>query len=284
MTLKEKFIDKMIKKFGNKFDFTDTNYLNSKTYVEIKCENNHIFGGIPNKILTYKIPCDKCRKEYQLKINKHEFLIKANITHNNRYIYPLDDYINNKQKIKILCSVHGVFYMRPDLHIYQKQGCPNCYIDTLITVDKLKEKANKVHNNIYDYSNITKIPNDYIIEIICNKHGKFTQNMYNHLTGQGCPLCNNSKGENVIERYLIENNISYIKQKKFEKCKNKRCLPFDFYLPEKNTCIEYDGYYHFIGNVYIENNDNIKNIYCQENGIKLIRINLSNINKLDFLL
>lgn len=67
----------------------------------------------------------------------------------------------------------------------------------------------------------------------------------NILQGTGCPVCNLSHGERQIRRWLCNNNISYILQKTFEDCKNKKQLPFDFYLPEYNICIEYDGEQHF---------------------------------------
>lgn len=60
----------------------------------------------------------------------------------------------------------------------------------------------------------------------------------------GCPHCKTSKGERRVEQYLKENNIEYNKQYKFKDCKDIRCLPFDFYLPNHNTCIEYDGEQH----------------------------------------
>lgn len=108
----------------------------------------------------------------------------------------------------------------------------------------------------------------------------------NILNGQGCPQCNASHGENDIERYLNQHNISYIGQYKFDNCCNKRPLPFDFYLPVHNICIEYDGIQHFIpvdfagkGEAWankqfkqVQHNDQIKNIYCKENDITLLRI------------
>ena len=58
-------------------------------------------------------------------------------------------------------------------------------------------------------------------------------------------------------------------------------LYFDFYLPDYNCCIEYDGEQHYISTGYYggkeklnrnQENDNIKNNYCKEHNIKLIRI------------
>ena len=87
----------------------------------------------------------------------------------------------------------------------------------------------------------------------------------------------------------------YIKQYKFNDCKNKQPLPFDFYIKSKNICIEYDGEQHFIvkkhwGGInsleYIKQNDNIKTKYCEDNNIKLIRIkyNENIVKKLNKLL
>ena len=98
---------------------------------------------------------------------------------------------------------------------------------------------------------------------------------------QGCPICNDSKGEKEISMLLDKKNIIHIRQNKFEDCKNTQCLPFDFYLPEYDMCIEYDGRQHFEP-VYdfggldqfekTKRNDNIKNEYCKNNNIKLLRI------------
>jgi len=61
------------------------------------------------------------------------------------------------------------------------------------------------------------------------------------LNGKGCPTWNESKGERKIKIFLKDNNIKFISQKRFNNCRNKYTLPFDFYLPEYNICIEYNG-------------------------------------------
>lgn len=97
--------------------------------------------------------------------------------------------------------------------------------------------------------------------------------------------------EKKTEDWLIENDIVYFPQYKFEGCKDKRCLPFDFYLPYLNICIEVDGEQHFKTNRYFKNHiftendlkeiqrkDKIKTDYCNDNGIKLIRLNYLNFH------
>ena len=49
----------------------------------------------------------------------------------------------------------------------------------------------------------------------------------------------------MINKLLISYNIKFETQKKFKNCKNKLPLPFDFYLPDYNILIEFDGKQHF---------------------------------------
>lgn len=104
--------------------------------------------------------------------------------------------------------------------------------------------------------------------------------------------CSNSKGEIKIEKVLKELNIKYIYQKKFDDFinENKRQYLFDFYLPDYNCCIEYDGEQHFSYNGCGWNNeenfkktikrDKIKTKYCEEKNIKLIRIPYTDYSKI----
>ena len=142
-------------------------------------------------------------------------------------------------------------------------------------------KAKQVHKGRYDYSLVNYTRTHSKIIIICKKHGEFKQTPHKHLIGTGCPICQESKGENKIRLFLKSNNIIFISQKKFKDCKNIQKLPFDFYLPDYNTCIEFDGIQHYkpinyFGGVkrlkYQIFCDNIKSKYCLKNNIELIRI------------
>lgn len=101
---------------------------------------------------------------------------------------------------------------------------------------------------------------------------------------QSCGLCECSKGELYIATVLENHDILFFSQYIFEDCINPETntkLRFDFYLPDYNTCIEYDGEQHFFPIDYFggenglkENQyrDNIKNNYCRKNNINLVRI------------
>lgn len=91
----------------------------------------------------------------------------------------------------------------------------------------------------------------------------------------------NSKGEKQISEILEKLNIKFKREYKFDNCKNINVLSFDFYLPDYNFCIEYDGKQHYEPNDFfgginsfekIKHNDKIKNEYCKNNNIHLIRI------------
>ncbi len=119
---------------------------------------------------------------------------------------------------------------------------------------------------------------------------------FNLYAGAGCPICCESKGEKEIRNYLISKNIAYYYDHSFQDCRYKLPLPFDFYLPSYNLCIEFDGLHHYEEICYrgeklytIQLRDSIKNNYCLEKGIRLLRIpywGLKNVHNIlrDYLL
>lgn len=116
----------------------------------------------------------------------------------------------------------------------------------------------------------------------------------------GCPMCakerfNNlpSQGEQRIAEWLLKNGISYVSEKKFDDCLYKKHLRFDFYIENSNTVIEYYGEQHYAPVGWYSKNeeefqkmrerDIIKNEYCKQNGIRMIRIpfyDFDNIEKI----
>lgn len=108
-----------------------------------------------------------------------------------------------------------------------------------------------------------------------------------------CPNCKiTSIGEEKIKEILTNLNIEFICQYTFKDCKDKKLLPFDFYLPKENILFEYDGLGHYKANEYggwrTENSvkttqyhDKIKNDYCKNHNIKLIRIPYYDYDKLN---
>jgi len=212
-------------------------------------------------------------------LTNDEFIERSNNIHNNFYDYSLSIYERTNKKVKIICPIHGVFEQKPNNHL-NGQGCPKCKGGVSKTKKDFINKSREVHTK-YNYSLVEYINMRTNVKIICPIHGVFEQRPSHHVDGIGCPFCKESKGEREIEKFLLENEIEYTRQKKFNDCLSKKRLPFDFYLPEYNICVEFDGRQHFesveyFGGVdkleYVKTNDNIKTTYCEKNNIKLLRI------------
>jgi len=274
--------DEIIEKFNivhnNKYDYSLVNYVNAKTKIKMICPIHGVFEQRVDHHLNGK-GCLKCNNLH--KKSNEDFKKISNIIHNNKYDYSLVEYKNNHTKVKIICPIHGVFEQKPLNHINKKQGCPKCVGKNKTNNDFILESI-KINGNKYDYTQTHYKNNHTKVKIICPIHGVFEQLPNNHLTkNHGCPICNESHGEKIIRMFLENFKIDYIKQKKFENCKFKRQLPFDFYLPDYNICIEYDGIQHFepieiFGGIEkfkeIKELDTIKTNYCRNNDINLFRI------------
>ena len=247
--------------------------------------------------------CQKCSKIRQcesLKKSYEDHIDEFNMIHENKYSYPKhQDIINAKSKITIICPTHGEFKQRINSH-KRGDGCPQCHFDKQTTsYEEHIEECIIKHKGLYSYPKHQDIINSKSkIIIICPTHGEFKQEINGHRNGSGCPICKTSKGELAIMYYLIENNIDFEQQQKFEKCVHKRQLPFDFYLPDLNILIEFDGEQHFKPNGFGGKNkdktmkrfqltrklDMIKSTYCINNNIPLLRIPYTEMNNLETIL
>lgn len=105
----------------------------------------------------------------------------------------------------------------------------------------------------------------------------------------GCDA-SHSKGENRIKN-ILDGNIIFYQEYSFSNCinpKTNKNLRFDFYLPDYDCCIEYDGKQHFqevqLFETSLQENqyrDSIKDQYCKDNNIGLIRIPYWDYNRID---
>lgn len=280
------FINKANKIHHNVYDYSLVDYVNTNTKVKIICNIHGVFEQRPCSHIKQKHGCPYCAKNK--KLSTEVFIREAKKIHKNKYDYSLSEYVDCcSTKIKIICPNHGIFEQRSCDHLLKKCGCPHCSNNQKLTTNIFIDRANKIHNNKFDYSLVDYVNSHKKVFIICPNHGIFEQKPYSHLQGFGCKMCNVSKGELRIKKILEEEKIKYIQQHSFPDCKNKFPLKFDFYLPKLNVCIEYDGYQHFqphwgdhSGKNFIKTKerDEIKNKYCTENNIKLIRITDTNIN------
>lgn len=285
----EEFIRRAKSIYGNKYDYSKAKYTGSNNKITIICKKHGEFKQRPVHHLNKYNGCAMCCGSGKY-LGTKIFIKKAKIKHGNLYDYSQSKYKKWNILIKIICPIHGVFKQLPHNHL-KGAGCFKCSIKNKPQCfpksnSQFISEANKIHNNLYDYSQVNYKGNKIKIKILCKKHGIFLQTPKSHLKGSGCPKCNLSKGETKIIKFLNDNNIKYECQKKFLNLINngRNSLRFDFYIPSKNLLIEYDGIQHYKGGKIfnhiltkkefeeIRKRDKIKSKYAKNNNIKLLRI------------
>jgi len=348
----EEFISKAKKVHNNKYDYSLVNYKNAHSKVKIICPIHGIFEQNPNDHL-HNHGCLKCAFEKiatKKRKPQEEFISRAKKVHNNKYDYSLVNYLNNKEKVKIICSIHGEFEQSPYEHLEGK-GCPECG-KLKRAKSRIKNKSNRTMEKLkklypkYDFSNSKYTKAIELMDFVCPKHGKQSMRPNDMLNGHGCPkcgvelrnkdrkltveeikrrsienhgdvwdfsetvygnnnlerlkvrcktcgkinykppyriiygkcdYCSESQGEKEVRLYLEEHDIKYEQEYCFPECKYIRELPFDFFLPELNTVIEYQGEQHYKKVKFFDDKnrflkDEIKRKFCLDNGIKELEI------------
>ena len=190
----------------NKFDYSKVNYVNRLEKVCIICPEHGEFWQKP-EIHLRGYGCPICGGSKRL--TTEEFIEKANIVHNNKYIYEKTHYINTGTKVCITCPEHGDFWQTPNNHLFGA-GCPKCagkYNDLVFFL----ERARKVHGEKYDYSKAEYKGSNIKLCIVCPEHGEFWQTPSAHMHGQGCPICSGRYMDTslFIERSIKVHNGKY---------------------------------------------------------------------------
>ena len=217
----------------------------------------------------------------------------------NEDIEILEEYKGTHKKIKCKCKIDGYEWETTPNTLLNGHGCPKC-------VGKIKNKTTEYFiNELKEINDDIEIIGEYKgnnikIKCKCKKDNfEWETTPSSLLSGTGCPKCSESKGEKRVAKYLDSKNIDYERQYKFDYCRSKKELPFDFYIPSLNIAIEYDGEDHYM--IFKRNKnesyeeaidrfigrkvkDTIKTIYCKENNIKLIRIPYWDFDKIEEIL
>ena len=187
---KNDFIAKARKVHGDRYDYSEVNYVNNKIKVIIVCEEHGRFEQDPNNHLKGK-GCRSCSNN-TLKTND-EYVEQAKKVHGEKYDYQCTDYKNGKSKVKINCHKHGIFEKIAGDHL-RGFGCPDCVFDdiSISLKNDFFKKAKDVHGDRYDYSKVKYIAMISKIQLNCKEHGNFSIVAKTHLSSEGyCPKCKN---------------------------------------------------------------------------------------------
>lgn len=282
------WIEEAKKVHGERYDYSKVEYVTNSSKISIICKEHGEFLQTPANHIKGK-NCPKCTGHF---MDKDFFIDKANQLYkdnngNSLYDYSLVEYIDSSTHVTIICQkvdpitseVHGVFTKTPNKHL-RGQGCPKCGNESIglklrLSNDDFLQKAfPEEYEYLTEYVTAKKK-----IHIKCKKcDHKFWQEAFSHLSGCGCPVCNESKLEKDVTKFLKELNVKHEKQKRFEWLGRQS---LDFYLTDYNIAIECQGIQHFEpkdffggknGLAEIVKRDNKKLKKCLSNGIKMIYV------------
>lgn len=280
----EQFIEDARKVYGDKYDYSKSEYIRRGTNLCIIChkkdENGVEHGEFwqnPHLHIDLHRGCPKCNGG--VRYTKDIFISKAKNVHGDKYDYSKVKYINSQTKVCIVCPKHGEFWQKPNDHL-QGCGCSSCANNQARTTEQFIKESKQIHGNKYDYSKTEYINLHKAVKIVCPTHGVFTQEPTRHLNGCGCPKCNSSSIETQIRNLLEENNITFEEQKKFPWLRNVLPMRLDFYLPKQNIAIECQGEQHFRWRkggsftkervIACQNRDKLKKKLCNDNNIEVL--------------
>lgn len=197
-----------------------------------------------------------------------------------------------------LCECGNICYVKgPHLQSGHTQSC-GCYRYEQVSNASRKDIAGKRYGKLIALEPTEKRAASRSIIWKCSCDcGNISYASLNSLESGKTRSCGCSRaeqqsfGESFIEKVLKSNNISFRREYRFNDCVNPKTgqkLRFDFYLPDYNCCIEYDGEQHFKETTMCQDSledrkyrDEIKNNYCIVNNIKIIRIPYWDIDKID---
>lgn len=217
-------------------------------------------GFFENQDEYVPIACHKCGYIWDINIHSLVRLLNGN-----------DKRLNDHNHIE-LCP-----QCRKNSHLFKKV----CLSKNGLTNDEFLSKVKSMTQN--EFSFLDPYQGAYVkLRVKHNKCGfVFKVCPHDFYKGSGCPKCNSSKGERFIRSYLVNNHIKFEQEKEFKGLKDILPLRFDFYLPDYNTVIEYDGIQHYIPQEWMggeqkfekqKYHDGLKNTYCNKHRIKLVRI------------
>ena len=277
-----------------------TGFNNRNHFVCKRC--GYEWDAVPASMCPQKSGCPRCAVEHVrslLRRNKEEVLSKIHDIHPDVSLAE-NEYIDTSHKITAVCHKCNNIWLTPPEKLLQGHGCPQCA--NTIRADKSRLQLNDVKSTLQRVHPTWELIGAYHscadkIRVKCTLCGaEWCGKFHNILKQVNCPVCDigqKSKGEEEINRYLTERGISFERQKTFDGCKNIFSLRFDFYIPSTNVCIEYDGEQHFRpidqfgGNDAYEKlvvRDQIKNSFCHDNGIRLIRIAFTDFHNISDIL
>lgn len=280
----------LIKNSGSDTIVLDTKYVNTKHKINLICGNCHqpyqdTYDHIRSKNYVF---CQKCGIERRAETHRHdvEDVEKRLAKYNLKLLNPnfqLITCLEVEDEDGYRSSCANLYYIENGRKFIRNHK-QNLY--TPYNINLYLQK----HGIVTEVADLTprhiEVAKDKI-GFVCSCCGNVFYSQFDVLKRSGRVLCYDcnatmSNLEYKVKTYLEENNIKYIQQKRFPKCKLKRSLPFDFYLIDYNYVIEVNGQQHYYeNNEYFHSErtlqeqqevDKYKKQFCIDNGIGYLEL------------
>ncbi len=280
-------------------ELTDGEYTLEGEYVTNKTKTHvchtggcgAVFEVTPNNFITSNRRCPHCCRPNKRKTTL-QFTEEVTALTGNEYSV-LGEYVNNKTKISMRHEACGhVHEYGPKEFLICGARCPRCVSQWR---DRPPEDFVRAVNELVgdDYTVLGQYSGSKTPVLmrheVCGNEWRVAPSLFEKVDGTRCPKCSQhlrfkeSKGAKKVREYLEANGIEFEREIAFEGCVGPggRPLLMDFWLPSLNTVIEYNGRLHYemhpIFNIdkkleLSQLRDQMKLQFCQENGVRLIRV------------
>ena len=263
---------------GGEYTFLEP-YVNNKTKIMVKhnkCDN--VYKVRPSDFLN-GVRCPYCfgtPKKTDVQFKKEVKEITG-----NEYTF-LDSYVNALTKIRVKHNKCGHTYEVQPNNFLSGSRCPYCFGTPRKTNAQFRQEIYNLVDEEYNF--LDKYVDSYTkLRVKHNKCGNIyevTPHAFISLNNR-CPYCNSPKGETIISRILDTLSINYEYQKIFDDLKDTNLLSYDFFIPDQNLLIEYQGLQHykpiehFGGETTFnrqQKHDKMKADYAKDHGYELIAV------------
>ena len=287
----EEFIQKAKDRHNNFYDYSKTEYINSRTKVCVTCPKHGDFWQLASAHLNGQ-GCPECFKEKKQNglinlTSSSELLARFQKLYGDQYEYNLTGFEKQYDKINIYCKKHKHHFSMKILHHLNGHGCPLCSKrGHNYSTEEFIIRAKEVHGDRYDYSKVNYVNRETPIEIICKTHGSFWQKPHNHISGCGCPKCKATKVQYKIYSWLKTEFPEQLWEWEYSPIWLTPQV-FDIYCEQLQLAIEYNGEQHYMpisafgGEEEFQKTierDKRKSIKCSSNNCTLYVIKYDELN------
>lgn len=270
----EEVVERLRELYGDEYDYSQVAYKNKTSLIVLRCKKHNVVFSRTLQNLLKGWGCPACNKEQgktwanvvaknydpsrrSERWTTERFIAESKAYHGESFFdYSLCHYVNNDTPVTLIRVVDGaVVKVSPNEHLRHDAdyGVTRQYYQGTTDKEKIHFLVRHLEENIDTpiYVPMQTITNTgKRFKCICPLHGEFYVTLSRIRNGHCCPECDTNNGESVgernVRRYLQSRNIKYVQEYHIE---DKRYFDtfarVDFFLPDSNTFIEFQGEQHY---------------------------------------